>query len=395
MRNFILFDDTNRHFLYPFTIARPVSSLRIGILTIAEKWNLLLGSETSCLTEPFLQEKYNVKAGKDNILINAAFLPNAKLIEKILLLNPDQALVKDDHPIAVRLTAENLHNFSLGLYEKITSIEFEESVNQITNSWDILKINKEEIEKDYSILTSGSSSQALSSTNTVLGNKLFIEKGAAIEGTFFDTRKGAVYVGENACIMPGTIIEGPVAICNNATIKMGTHLYAGTTIGMWCKAGGEISNSILSAYSAKAHDGYLGDSILGEWCNLGAGTITSNLKNNYELVKSWSYSDKRFVNTGLQFLGLLMGDHSKSGIHTMFNSGTTVGMACNVFGDGYQRNFIPSFSWGGTAGFRKHKINEVIETARSVFKRRNMELSESEKQILIQTFHLISENRFL
>lgn len=395
MLNFILFDDMSRNKLRPFTFLRPVSSIRVGILTIAEKWNIFLQSETSYLTEPFLQEKYRIKVSLDNILINGSILPDTNLVSEILELQPDHALMKDGLLVAIRLTSENLKFFAEGNPNKVTNIEYRNTLNQISNTWDIISYNKKSIQDDFEMLTAGRVSQPLSKSNSLIGNSIFLEDGCSIECALIDTRQGPVYVGKNAVIMPGAMIEGVTAIGENATVKMGAQLYSGTSIGPWCKAGGEISNSVLTAFSAKAHDGYLGDSVIGEWCNLGAGTITSNLKNNYETVKQWSYADHRFVETGMQFCGLVMGDHSKSGINTNFNSGTTTGICSNIFGTSYQRNFIASFAWGGTSGFRKHKLSEVLSTAKSVFARRHLEFSKVDENIITHVFNITLNDKYL
>jgi UDP-N-acetylglucosamine diphosphorylase/glucosamine-1-phosphate N-acetyltransferase len=310
-------------------------------------------------------------------------------------LQPDTSLVSKDILIAIRLTAENLAKFRNGANPVLKSANSQSNFRRINHTWELISGNEQAIADDYQMITHLRKSEILPDSNHLLGDNLFISEGCEIYNSTFDTRKGPIYIGKCVEIMPGCHIQGPAAICDHATLKMGSLIYKGTTIGPWCKAGGEISNSIFTGYSSKAHDGFLGDSVIGEWCNLGAGTTTSNLKNNYEQVKQWSYTEKRFVKTGLQFCGLVMGDHCKTGISTMFNSGTTTGVCSNIFGIGYHRNFIPSFVWGGTAGFRPHKLTEAIETAKAVYKRRNLDFDNTEEQIFTKVFEITANDRTL
>ncbi len=395
MINFILFDDQSRISLRPLTFFRPVSAIRSGILTITEKWEKHLNYPVSHLTETYLQEKFPLKVGADNYLINGSILPNQELIAEILSLNADTSLMSGETIIAIHLTAENLKHFRLGVAPDLKSVETKTPFVKINNTWDVFGKNKKAIVEDFKLITHNRKSAEISASNHLLGNNLFVEEGVSIECSTINTLKGPVYIGKNAEIMPGCHIEGPVALCEHSVLKMGTLIYKGTTIGPWCKAGGEINNSVMFGYSSKAHDGFLGDSVIAEWCNLGAGTTTSNLKNNYEAVKQWSYSENKFVTTGLQFCGLVMGDHTKTGISSMFNSGTTAGVCSNIFGVSYQRNFIPSFVWGGTSGFRKHKLDEALDTAKAVYARRNLPFNELEENIFKTVFELTGDNRLL
>lgn len=395
MINFILFDDQSRISLRPLTFFRPVSAIRSGILTISEKWEIHLNSSVSFLTESYLQEKFPLKVGNDNYLINGSILPNQELISEILSLAADTSLNSDETVIAIHLTAENLKHFRQGVAPDLKSKETKTQFIKINNTWDIFGNNKKAIIDDFKLLTNNRVSAVISSTNQVLGNNLFVEEGVKIECSTINTLKGPVYIGKHAEIMQGCHIEGPVALCEHSVLKMGTLVYKGTTIGPWCKAGGEINNSVMFGYSSKAHDGFLGDSVIAEWCNLGAGTTTSNLKNNYEAVKQWSYAENKFVTTGLQFCGMVMGDHTKTGISSMFNSGTTAGVCSNIFGVSYQRNFIPSFVWGGTTGFRKHRLIEALETAKAVYARRGLPFDTVEENIFNTVFELTSDNRLL
>lgn len=395
MINFILFDDQSRISLRPLTFFRPVSAIRSGILTISEKWEKHLDAPVSFLTETYLQEKFPLKVGFDNFLINGSILPNQELISEILSLAADTSLLEGETVIAIHLTAENLSHFQKGVAPDLINVQTKTPFVKINNTWDIFGNNKQSIIDDFKLITHKRISAEISKTNQVLGNNLFVEDGVDIEFSTINTLKGPVYIGKNAEIMPGCHIEGPVALCEYSVLKMGSLIYKGTTIGPWCKAGGEINNSIMFGYSSKAHDGFLGDSVIAEWCNLGAGTTTSNLKNNYESVKQWSYGENKFVTTGLQFCGLVMGDHTKTGISSMFNSGTTVGVCSNIFGVSYQRNFIPSFVWGGTSGFRKHKLIEAMETAKAVYARRSLPFDTIEKNIFTTVFELTGDNRLL
>jgi len=395
MINFILFEDHSRVSLRPLTFFRPVSEIRIGILTITEKWKRHLQSPVSFLTEVYLQEKYPLHVGTENFLINGSILPTQNLIAEILSLDADTSLVMDDTVIAIHLTAENLKQFRQGIAPTLKNRKTKNTFIKINNTWDIFGNNKQAIVEDYKLITFNRKSAKLSHTNQLLGDDIFIEEGVNVECSTFNTVKGPVYIGKNAEIMPGCHIQGPVSIGDHSVLKMGALVYKGTTIGPWCKVGGEINNSVLFGYSSKAHDGFLGDSVIAEWCNLGAGTTTSNLKNNYEPVKQWSYSSNKFVDTRLQFCGLVLGDHSKTGISSMFNSGSTVGVCSNLFGVSYHRNFIPSFVWGGNSGFRKHKLEEAVETAKAVYDRRGLAFDEIENTIFSKVFHLTSDNRLL
>lgn len=393
--NFILFDDDSRISLRPLTFFRPVGAIRIGIMTISEKWEKLLDTKISYLTDIYLQEKYPLKVGTDNYLINGSILPNRELISEILSLDADSSLTNGETIIALHLTAENLGNFTQGIAPELKNRKSKAEFVKITNTWDIFGHNKKAIVDDFEILTYNRKSAKISLTNQVLGSNLFVEEGVSIECSSINTLKGPVYIGKNSEVMQGCHIEGPVALCEHSVLKMGTFVYKGTTLGPYCKAGGEINNSVMFGFSSKAHDGFMGDSVIAEWCNLGAGSTTSNLKNNYEPAKQWSYRENKFVNTGLQFCGLVLGDHCKTGISSMFNSGTTAGVCSNIFGVSYHRNFIPSFVWGGTSGFRKHKLDEAIYTAKAVYARRDISFDAVEENIFRAVFELTAENRLL
>jgi len=378
--NFVFFDDHSRNHLLPLTFTRPAADIRVGILTIREKWEHYLGEKTSTLTEDYLSTKYPIVKGNDNILINGSVMPNPELVKEIGKIGINQALVKDEIIIAIRVTADDLVNLddTEGMEELVTDVDF----LKITNTWDVFSINDEALRADFGLITKGRKSAPLSKTNTLLGDNIFIEEGAKVECATLNTEKGPIYIGKDVEIMEGSLIRGPFAILDHSIVKMGARIYGATTVGPYCKVGGELNNVVIFGYSNKAHDGYLGNAVIGEWCNLGADTNNSNLKNNYDIVRMWSYPDQTFVDTGLQFCGLVMGDHSKCGINTMFNTGTVVGVNSNIFGAGFQRNFIPSFAWGGTKGFADFSIRKAIEIAKRVYSRRDIEFDEVEQSIL-------------
>ncbi len=391
----ILFDDFRREQLLPLTFTRPVSMVRVGILTICEKWEKALQTPCHHLTVDYLNQKYPLPQGKEQcLLINGGVLPSVKLIQRIKDLKVNEALTSGSTLVAAILPEPPQKGATpaLDYFEK--KIELDEKPIEILNPWDIFRLNGIAIEADFEMLTKGRKSQPISSTNKVLNSKnVFIEEGATVECAVLNAQTGPIYIGANAEVMEGSLIRGPFALCEHSTLKLGAKIYGPTTVGPHSKVGGEINNSVFFANSNKAHDGFLGNSVIGEWCNLGADTNTSNLKNNYANVKLWSYIKKGFVDTGLQFCGLIMGDHSKCGINTMFNTGTVVGVSANIFGDGFPRNFIPSFSWGGAQGFSVYNIDKALETAQKVFARRGKELEQVDVAILTHLFELTAGYR--
>ena len=381
--NYILFDGQVRNALLPFTFTRPVADIRIGILTIREKWEKYLGSTTTTLTEEYLSEKFPMVEMEENIMINASFVPNAVLAEMVGGLKSNQAIFKGEDVIAF-YTGENQEEVNFDTYE---IIEFEGDCIRIQHTWDIFSKNDAAIREDFELLTHGRKSQSIpKSVNTITKENIFIEEGAKLEFVTLNASTGPIYIGKNAEIMEGSVIRGPFALCEGAGVKLGAKVYGATTVGPYSKIGGEVNNSVLFGYSNKGHDGFLGNSVLGEWCNIGADSNNSNLKNNYEEVKLWDYETESFEKTGLQFCGLMMGDHSKCGINTMFNTGTVVGVSANIFGAGFPRNFVPSFSWGGAAGFTVYMTRKAFETARLVMSRRGVDFDEKEAAILQHVF---------
>lgn len=377
--NYILFDGDVRKSLLPFTYTRPVADIRVGILTIREKWEKYLGFTTSTITEEYLEEKYPMVELDSNILINASFCPTDSLVDKVKNLSENEAIFKEEDVIAF-FTTDTQEEVDFDTYKHI---EYDEELIQIKNTWDIFTKNGLAIQQDFNLITKDRVSEEIPEGVRFLNKEqIFIEPGATVLFSTLNASEGPIYIGKDALIMEGTSIRGPFAMGTNSVVKMGAKIYKDTTIGPYSKIGGEVSNSVIFGYSSKGHDGYLGNSVLGEWCNLGADTNNSNLKNNYAEVKLWNYETERFAKTGLQFCGLMMGDHSKCGINTMFNTGTVIGVSVNLFGSGFPRNFVPSFSWGGAAGFTTFQMNKVSEVVTAVFKRRNLEFDNKEQRIL-------------
>lgn len=390
----ILFDDKRWQQLLPLTFTKPTAALRIGIGTIREKWERQMPADYAWLSEPYLQQKFPVNYGTDNLYIYGGVLPNEKFISALQSLNNNEALLFDNDVVAVRSNDKYFSGMSLVENAKnLKLIAFTHKLLCITRPWQLFQFNDEVLRYDYSIVTANRKSQEISSSNTLIGKDIFIEPGARIEASIINTQTGPVYIGSDAEIMEGSMIRGPFALGKHAQIKMGSKIYGATTIGPYCKVGGEVNNSVFIGYSSKAHDGFVGNSVIGEWCNLGADTNSSNLKNNYAEVKLWDYPAQKFINTGLQFCGLIMGDHSKCGINTMFNTGTVVGVNANIFGDGFPRNFIPSYSWGGASGFVTYKLSDALLVAKEVMKRRNLELGDVDKRILTTVYELSEKYR--
>lgn len=392
MQNLILFDSDARNHLLPLTATRPMGELRVGIFTIRGKWERHLNAYASYITQEHLQEKYPIRIESENLVVNGGILPNEALCRRIAQLNFSEALLYDGELVAARLDAAQFETLIEDEeVRELSGVEVEADIPivSIRRLWELTQQNGPAIEADFRWITRNRTSEPLPASNRLIGppERLFIEAGARVEASILNTTEGPIYIGKDAEVMEGCLLRGPLAIGEGAMLKMGARIYGPTTIGPGCKAGGEITRSILMANANKVHEGFLGDSVLGEWCNIGADTNNSNLKNNYGEVKLWDYAEERFVKTGTQLCGLFMGDHAKCGINTMFNTGTVVGVFANVFGAGYPRNFIPDFSWGGPeAGFRTYSFSEACETAQRVLQRRNQSLSEIDKAILYHVY---------
>jgi len=388
--NYILFDGSSRNNLLPLTYTKPVADIRIGILTIREKWEKRLNTTTTTITEDYLEEKFPMVEMDQNIMINASFLPTDELTDEIRNLNLNQAIFKDEEIIAF-FTSDSQEEVDFNSYE---IIHYKNDLIQIKNTWDIFTFNGDALIADFKLITQGRESQPIpDSVYCIQKDQIFLEENVEIEIGVLNASKGPIYLGKNTQIMEGSMIRGPFAMGEHSVVKMGTKIYGPTTLGPKSKIGGEVNNSILSGYCSKGHDGYLGNAVIGEWCNLGADSNNSNLKNNYSEIKMWNYDEERFIKTGLQFCGLVMGDHSKCGINTMFNTGTVVGVSANIYGSNFPRNFIPSFSWGGAAGLKTYTLDKVKETANLVMARKNEEFTEVDQKILDHIFEVTKKYR--
>lgn len=388
----VLFDGSAHQSLWPISATKPVAKIRVGIFTIEEKWNYYLDTKTTVRTKDYLSSKFEANDAEVTIGIYAGILPNKNFVKKIKSLPKGQILMQEGRVLAISPMPSSEANMDEVL-NGMQVVEYSETLSFIDNPWDIFTQNHEEIVKDFEIVKATKEEGTLDETNKVIGNQLFVEKGAKVSCSIINTIEGPVFIGKNAQVLEGCLIKGSLALCENAVLKMGAKIYGGTTIGPYSKVGGEVSNSVIQGYSNKGHDGYLGNSVLGEWCNLGADTNTSNLKNNYSNVRVWDYTVEKAVDTGLQFCGLIMGDHSKSGINTMFNTGTVVGVCANIFGGGFPQKFIPSYSWGGADGFDTFKIEKAYEVAEKVMQRRKIEFTNNDKNILKNIFDLTSKFR--
>ena len=387
--NYILFDGEYRNNLLPLTYTKPVADLRIGILTIREKWEKWLDSSTTTVTEDYLSDKFPMVEMEENVMINASVLPCGDLVELIKELSPSQAIYKGDELLA--FFAKEDEDVDFNTFE---SIEFQGEILQIKHNWDLFTHNGEALEADFELITKGRKSAPIpAAVHCINKERIFLEADVDINIAVLNASKGAIYIGEHAEVQEGSMIRGPFAMGEHSVVKMGTKVYGPTTLGPKSKIGGEVNNAILSGYCSKGHDGYLGNAVIGEWCNLGADTNNSNLKNNYAEVKIWEYSQEKFVNTGLQFCGLIMGDHSKCGINTMFNTGTVIGVSANIFGSNFPRNFIPSFSWGGASGFITYALDKASETADLVMNRKNEDYTEEDRKIMKHIFEITSKYR--
>jgi UDP-N-acetylglucosamine diphosphorylase/glucosamine-1-phosphate N-acetyltransferase len=393
-KNYIFFDDASWLHLLPLTFTRPVSEIRIGILTLREKWERRLKVSFSNLTQPYLSEKYPLHKGNWNILISSAVSPSDSLVEEIDQLKPGEYLADGDNTIALFSELSHLDEVIAAGFKTSIRKQVQSAFFRLRSPWEIYQHNGTELTADFRLITAGRKSCSISKTNNLLNpDNIFAEEGARLEFVTLNAATGPVYLGKDTEIMEGSVIRGPFALCDHSQVKMGAKIYGPTTIGPYSKAGGEINNSVFIGFSNKAHDGFLGNSVIGEWCNIGADTNSSNLKNNYLPVRQWSYVTEKFEDTGMQFCGLTLGDHSKCGINTMFNTGTVVGVSANIFGPGYPRNFIPSFSWGGPAGYAVYPLPKALDTAERVMDRRGLPLNASDKKIFGHIFEITKKFR--
>jgi len=380
--NYILFDDKQvRTNLLPLTFTRPECDLRYGITTIREKWEKGLGAKTSTLASKYLSKKFPTVEDNINILIKGNIIPNKKLINAVQSLKPNESLVKGNLVLAYNISKELLSDEKTEMEEG--NIEFDGEVHCVKHTWQLFSELDEAIKADYKAITQGRKSASISKTNNLINPKdIFVEEGANVEYATLNATDGPIYIAKDAVVMEGSFIRGPFSLGEHSQIKAGAKIYGATSIGPHCKVGGEVSNSIFLGYANKAHDGFIGNSVIGEWCNLGAGTNCSNLKNTYDPVRLWNYTSESFESTGLQFCGVIMGDHSKIGINSMLNTGTVIGVNVNLFGSGFPRNIISSFSWGGASGFKEYNLNKSFQVAERVYARRGMEFDQIEKDIM-------------
>jgi len=386
--NLILFDDPDiRINLLPFTFTRPVGSIRVGILTIAEKWEKWLDLKASFKTEAYLEKKFPFTSTADNLLINGAMCPDNSLAATLKALPDGYFLVKDKLLLAARNPGAAMNNRN--------TIEYPQELTVIDKTWKIFRENGAQLRMDFKLITLGRKSEGIRDKNTaVYGEEnIFVEEGVSIRGAILNAENGPIYLGKNSIIQEGAMIRGAFALCENSHVNMGAKVRGDVTVGPSSKVGGEVSNSVIFGYSNKSHDGFLGNSVLGEWCNIGADTNTSNLKNNYDTIKLWNHAEQTFTNTGLQFCGLMMGDHSKCSINTMFNTATVVDVCSNIFGPGFPRNYVPSFAWGGSHGFITFQLEKALETADRVMSRRNVVMNDVDKDILLHVFKMTAPGR--
>lgn len=387
--NYILFDGPYREHLLPLTYTKPVADLRIGILTIREKWEKILETTTTSVTEDYLSGKFPMVEMAENIMISGSVLPSTEFVDKVKSLKPGQAIYQNNELLAFY----TLENEEVDL-QRVDRIEYNGDLIIIRHTWDLFRNNGPALEADFELLTQGRKSAPIPpAVHCVNKESIFLEEGVDIEIAVLNAKNGPIYIGKNAEVHEGSLIRGPFAMGEYSVVKMGSKIYGPTTLGPKSKIGGEVNNAILSGYCSKGHDGYLGNAVVGEWCNMGADSNNSNLKNTYAQVKMWDYAEQRFVKTGLQFCGLILGDHSKTGINSMFNTGTVVGVSANIYGSNFPRNFVPSFSWGGALGFKTYTLSRAIETAILVTKRKNEDFTEEDRKIFEHIFEESSSFR--
>lgn len=384
----ILFDDPIiRINLLPFTYTRPVANIRVGILTIDEKWENWLGVKPSFQTAGYLENKFPRNRSDDTLLINGAICPDQKLVDTLKALPSNYFLVQDQLLIASRNPEGDMNSTN--------TIQYDTPVTAIDRPWKIFRENGAQIRQDFRLLTRGRTSAGISDkhTRTYGDENIFVEDGVTIKAAIINAENGPVYLGKNSIVDEGAMIRGPFALCEGGHVNMGGKMRGDTTVGPFCKVGGEVSTSVLFAYSNKAHDGFLGCSVIGEWCNLGADSNTSNLKNTFDNVRLWSHAENALVDTGLQFCGLMMGDHSKCSINTMFNTGTVIDVSSNVFGEGFPQKYIPSFSWGGSRGITTYHVDKAFYTATKAMERRQRVFDETERNILEHVYRMTALHR--
>lgn len=394
--NIILFDPSIQHIrFFPLTFSRPISKIRVGILTIAEKWEKKAGVKISYLTAPYLQKKYPARIEMENLLINGTLLPDDQLLSQIKSLKNNEALFSENLLLACRADKHSI-NFPIEKWDmkNFTGIQYQGQFDRIERPSDIFLKNGEEIIRDILLIKPAGNHQIGDKFSKIYSEKnVFIGKNSSIKASILDAESGPIFIDDEVTLQPGTVIGGPVAILRGSIVSMGAKIRPNTTLGPFCKVGGEVSNVVFQGFSNKSHDGFLGSSVIGEWCNFGAGTNNSNLKNNYSEIKVWDYAEDKMVPTGLQYFGLIMGDHSKCGINTMFNTGTVVGFSANIYDGGYMPKFIPSFAWGNRHGLTVYELDKAMITARRVMERRSITMTQEDDDIFEYIFNMTSKQR--
>ena len=382
----ILSDAGLQQHLLPLTFTRPVGQLRPGILRMAEGWYVRSGLGVGYRTEAYLAAAFPLPLEPANFEVDGSLFPTDELVSAVMDLRPGDVLVHEGRSLAFGAEGKG-HPVTSDWAQPpsyMRQVPFTGEVIRFARPWHMFQQCGKAIEHDFKLLTEGRRSERLGALNTVVGDPslIFLEEGAVVEASTLNTRGGPIYIGKGAEVMEGCLLRGPIVLGDHAQLKMGAKIYGPSAFGPESRVGGEVSNSVILGYSNKGHDGFMGNSVLGEWCNLGADTNTSNLKNTYGNVQVWSYADRKQVETGLQFCGLLMGDHSKSGINTMFNTGTVVGVAANIFGSGFPPKHIPGFSWGGAEGFETYDVERALSTARRVMERRSIPMTVVDEAVL-------------
>ncbi len=381
----IFFDDQDWHHLLPLTYTRPMANCRIGILTIREKWEHILQLKSSYITQDYLKASFPLEVNEENIFIKGNLLPDPPLVDAVMNLNIGQGLYQNNILLAAKTDRQTTKSFSR--VNDSSRVDYSDPIQVIEYPEELFLKNKEELQKDFDLITRDRESQKIDSSNRISSpENIFVEEGASIEHSILNANDGPIYIGKGSKILDGCMLRGGVALCDKAVLKMGAKIYGPTTIGPSCKVGGENKNVVIFGHSNKSHDGYLGNAVVGQWCNLGADTNASNLKNDYSEVKLWNYGSESFRKTGTQFCGLIMADHSKSGINTMFNTGTVVGVSCNIFGPGYQKNFIPSFSYGGPRDYSTYRLKKALKVATRVFERKSLMFTENDNSVFQAIF---------
>ena len=381
--NILLFDGLERGQLLPFTFVRPVAQLRVGIDLLQDKWEAYLGLKCGVYTQDYLQPKFPLALAKENLFINPAYLPTTALAKKVKDLNLNDALVVNGNIVACLTKSPHPPEVNCSL----NCIELTTPLIHLKTATDLFLRNAEVLALDFKRLTQGRKTAPISSSNQLIApENIFLEEGAKVECAILNASTGPIYIGKNAEVMEGSMLRGSIALCENAVVKMGTKIYGGTTLGPFVKVGGELNNVLILGYSNKGHDGFLGNAVIGEWCNIGAATDASNLKNNYAPLRVWNYESENFAKTPLQFCGLLMGDFSRCSIHTTFNTATVVGICANLFGTGFPRTFLPSFSYGGAQGLKTFTFDKAMESNAAMMERRGVTLTQTDREIMQYLF---------